>query len=152
MAIEDAKTSMIYIRQHAAELGIDTNRIGLMGFSAGGTLTASVAYNFSVESKPDFVALMYAAIANYVEKKSVPQDAPPMFIAAATDDHIVPVSNSVNLYNDWIDSKHSAELHLYSKSDHGLADFPANRWIDRFEEWLDVQAYLKPVNKIALTK
>jgi len=144
MAIEDAKASMIYIRQHAAEFRIDTNRIGLMGFSAGGTLTASVAYNFSVESKPDFVALMYAPIVNYVEKKSVPQDAPPMFIAAATDDHIVPVSNSVNLYNDWIDSKHSAELHLYSKSDHGLADFPANRWIDRFEEWLDVLGLLKP--------
>jgi len=48
------------------------------------------------------------------------------------------------LYNDWMNSKHSAELHLYTKGGHGLRGFPAESWIIRFEEWLDVQGFLKP--------
>jgi acetyl esterase/lipase len=143
MSVEDTKTAITYVRQHAGDFGVDGKRIGLMGFSAGGYLTASIAYNYTPETRPDFVALMYSP-AEGIKKTDVQQDAPPMFIAAATDDHLVPVSNSVDLYNDWIASKHSAELHLYSKSDHGLLGFPANTWIIHFEEWLDVQGFLKP--------
>ena len=141
--LEDTKNAINYVRHHAGEFGLDVKRIGLMGFSAGGYLTASLAYNYTPETRPDFVAPIYAPTEG-IKKTNVQQDAPPMFIAAATDDHGVPVSNSVDLYNDWAASKHSAELHLYSKSDHGLQGFPANNWIIRFEEWLDVQGFLKP--------
>ncbi|MDP9042798.1 MAG: alpha/beta hydrolase [Bacteroidota bacterium] len=140
--LEDTKTAIIYVRQHAGDFGVDVKRIGLMGFSAGGYLAAYLAYNYTPETRPDFVAPIYAP-AEGIKKTNVQQDAPPMFIAAATNDHLVPVSNSVCLYNDWATSKHSVELHLYSKSDHGLQGFPANNWIIRFEEWLDVQGFLK---------
>lgn len=142
MAAEDAKAAITYVRQHAGDFRVDVKRIGLMGFSAGGNLTASVAYDYTPETRPDFVAPIYAPTAG-IKKTNVQQDAPPMFIAAATDDHMVPVSSSINLYDDWIASKHSAELHLYSKGDHGLQGFPANSWINRFEEWLNVQGLLK---------
>ena len=142
MAAEDTKAAITYVLQHAGDFRIDVKRTGLMGFSAGGILTASVAYNYTPETRPDFVALIYASTKG-IKKTGVQQDAPPIFIAATTDDQRVPVSNSINLYDDWIDSKHSAELHLYSKGGHGLQGFPANSWIIRFEEWLDVQGFLK---------
>jgi acetyl esterase/lipase len=140
MAEEDTKTAIAYVRQHASELNIDVNRVGILGFSAGGGLAASLAYNFTPETRPDFVAPIYA-LTEGIARRSVQQNAPPMFIAAATDDQIVPVSSSVNLYNDWSDSKHSAEIHIYSKGNHGLISFPANTWMIRFEEWLDLQGF-----------
>ena len=78
------------------------------------------------------------------QKTSIQQDAPPLFIAAAIDDTVTSVSHSISLYNDWMNSKHSAELHLYTKGGHGLRGFPAESWIIRFEEWLDVLGFLKP--------
>jgi acetyl esterase/lipase len=142
MAEKDAENAMIYVRQHAAEFGIDPHRIGIMGFSSGGTLAAFLAYYHTPATRPDFVAPIYADTEDF-EKSAVPQDAPPLFIAAASDDQLTPVSNSVNLYNAWLASKHSVELHLYSKGKHGLHGFPADSWIIRFEEWLDVQGLLK---------
>jgi acetyl esterase/lipase len=143
LELEDAKASVSYIRQHATEFNIDSGRVGIMGFSAGGTASASLAYNYTPQTRPDFVAAFYAPI-DPIENKNVQQDAPPVFIAAATDDQAVPASNSLRMYSDWLASKHSAELHIYSKGGHGLHEFPATTWKDRFSEWLDIQGLLKP--------
>lgn len=143
MSEEDTKTAIIYIRQHAREYQVDAKRVGVLGFSAGGGLAVSLAYNFTPETRPDFVAPIYA-LAKGIKMGNIQQDAPPMFIAAATDDQIVPVSSSVSLYNDWSDSKHSVEMHIYSKGNHGLISFPANAWMSRFEEWLDQQGLITP--------
>ena len=74
----------------------------------------------------------------------MPNDAPPMFIAVATDDQVGFNIPSVDLYKEWVMSKHSAELHIYSKGGHGLKGFPADTWVDRLADWLDVQGLLKP--------
>jgi dipeptidyl aminopeptidase/acylaminoacyl peptidase len=77
----------------------------------------------------------------------VQHDAPPLFIAAAIDDEMVPVAHSLILYNDWVQFKHSVELHLFSKGGHGFAlrmkDLPVNEWPNLFLNWMNVQGLLK---------
>ncbi|MGI8600630.1 MAG: alpha/beta hydrolase [Chitinophagaceae bacterium] len=141
MAITDLNRAIVSVRKHAAEYKIDANKIGIMGFSAGGFMVANVAYNFIPEARPDFIAPIYCVITS-IENRIVKADAPPLFIAAATDDALAPVSNSVELYTDWMKAKKPAELHLYAKGGHGLRGTPASTWIDRFVEWLHVQGFL----------
>ena len=74
-----------------------------------------------------------------------------MFIVAASDDQIGFNIQSVDLYKAWAMSKHSAELHIYSKGGHGFGmnkqGLPSDTWIDRFADWLNLQGLLKPGNR-----
>lgn len=146
MAIEDGKQALTYVRRHAQELGIASNRIGIMGFSAGGALASAAAEDFTPANRPDFAAPIYAYVPPLLPA-TVQKDAPPLFIAAATDDeyHMVPMS--VALYSKWLSSGHPAELHIYSKGGHGFGmnrqNQPSDSWIDRFADWLNVQGLLK---------
>ncbi len=146
LALADGKAAVGYVRQHAAEYGVKPNRIGIMGFSAGGTVTASVAYNYSPETRPDFVAPIYLQYEWVPKPDGVPSDAPPMFILAATDDPFGLGPHSVDLYRDWTAAKKSAELPLFSKGGHGFGmrkqNVATDRWIERFAEWLEVQGLL----------
>jgi len=142
MAIKDLNKAVAYVRKHAAEYNVDPNKIGVIGFSAGGVMAANIAYNFSPDARPDFVAPIYCVVYD-IDNRIVKADAPPLFIAAATDDLLAPVSNSVDLYTDWVEAKKPAELHLYAKGGHGLRSLPASSWKDRFVEWLHTQGFIK---------
>lgn len=147
MAVADARQAITYVRQHAAEYGILPDRIGILGFSAGGTIAASCAYNYTSENRPDFVAPIYAYFPESMQK-TPPADAPPMFIAAASDDTFGLETHSSSLYETWIKSKHSAELHIYAKGGHGFGmneqNLPSDSWKDRFSDWLNLEGFLKP--------
>ncbi|HAB19349.1 MAG TPA: alpha/beta hydrolase [Verrucomicrobiota bacterium] len=147
LAMADGLAAVGYVRRHAKEYGIAPDRIGIMGFSAGGTVTASVAFNYTPETRPDFVAPIYLAYNWTIKRGGVPQDAPPMFILAASDDPLGLAPQSVSLYQDWIAAKKPAELHLFSKGGHGFGmrkqDLPTDRWIERFADWLETQGLLK---------
>lgn len=146
LAVADGLAAMSYVRKHAAEFGVNPNRIGFMGFSAGGTVTASVAFQYTAETRPDFVAPIYVYL-GAVKAADVPKDAPPMFVVAATDDQLGLAPDSVKLYSQWITAKKSAEMHLYSKGGHGFGmrkqNLPSDQWIDRFGDWLALQGLLK---------
>lgn len=150
LAQADGLKAMSYVRQHAAEYGLDPKRIGIMGFSAGGTVTGSVAFNYTPDTRPDFVAPIYLQYEWVPGKGSVPADAPPAFILAATDDQLGLAPHSVKLYTDWVAAKKPAELHLYSKGGHGFGmrtqNLPSDRWIALFADWLEAQGFLKKVN------
>lgn len=109
-------------------------------------MTASVAFNYTPATRPDFVAPIYLQY-DWAIKTAVPTDAPPIFILAATDDPLGLAPHSVRLYNDWIAAGKSAELHLYSTGGHGFGmrtqNLPSDRWIELFADWLDVQGLLK---------
>ena len=147
MAIADARKAIIYVREHAADYGVSPDRIGILGFSAGGTIAASCAYHFTPEDRPNFVAPIYAYFPPAMQG-AVPADAPPMFIAAASDDNFGLETHSSSLYETWIKSKHSAELHIYAKGGHGFGmneqGLPSDNWKDRFSDWLNLEGYLKP--------
>jgi len=147
MELNDAKIAVIYLRQHTKEYGINPSKIGIIGFSAGGSVSALLAYNYTTTTRPDFVASFYGFISDSIRKSGVQYDAPPLFIAAATDDELVPVTHSLLLYNDWVQSKHSAELHIFSKGGHGFAlrkkNLPVNEWTNLFLNWMNVQGLLK---------
>ena len=145
LALADGLAALRYVRQHAADYGINPERVGIIGFSTGGTVTASVGYNYTADSRPAFVAPIYLQY-DWTIKTSVPTDAPPLFLLAATDDQIGLAPHSVRLYNDWVGAGKSAELHLYSTGGHGFGmktqNLPSDRWIELFGDWLGVQGLL----------
>jgi acetyl esterase/lipase len=146
LGIADGREAIKYVRAHAAEYGIDPDRIGIIGFSAGGTVAASTAFNYTPENKPDFVAPIYAFMPPSLQGP-VPDDAPPMFIAAATDDNLGLASHSVDLYSKWLAAKKPAELHVYEKGGHGFGmhkqNIPTDSWIERYGDWLGLIGMLK---------
>ena len=146
LSIADGKAAIAYVREHATELGINPNRIGIMGFSAGGTVAGSAAFNYTPSNKPDFVAPVYAYMPA-VLMGTVAADAPPMFLVAASDDQLNLQTNSVDLYTKWNSAKKSAELHLYTKGGHGFGmrnqNIPTDTWLDRFTDWMGLLGFLK---------
>lgn len=147
LAMADGLTAVGYVRKHAKDYGVKPDRIGIMGFSAGGTVTASVVMNYSPDTRPDFAAPIYLQYDWAPKPKGVPADAPPLFILAATDDPLGLGPHSVALYRDWTAARKPAELHLFAKGGHGFGmrkqNLPTDRWIERFADWLEVQGWLK---------
>jgi acetyl esterase/lipase len=147
LAVADGREAVKYVRIHAAEYGIDPLRIGMMGFSAGGTVTGSVAQTYDPQSRPDFVAPIYAYCPAMLGDK-VPADAPPMFLALASDDPIAYANT--RLYEKWRDAGKPVEMHIYSKGGHGFGiqkrGQPTDDWTLRFEEWMSVQGFMKTKN------
>jgi acetyl esterase/lipase len=146
MAIADGRQALTYVRKHARELDIDPDKIGMMGFSAGGALAGASAFDYTTDNRPDFIAPVYPFVPPFLSAPP-PKDAPPLFIAAATDDeyHLVPMS--LGLYSKWLAAGHSAEIHIFSKGGHGFGmnrqNQPSDTWIDRFGDWLEIQGFLK---------
>ena len=145
LVIADGKAAIAYVRKHAAEYNLDANRIGIMGFSAGGTVTSSTLFNYTKENRPDFAAPVYPYFPTAMHG-TVPNDAPPIFIVTASNDGLGLAPHSVDLYNKWLSTKHDAELHMYARGDHGFGmrkqNLPTDNWIERFYDWLGVQGLL----------
>lgn len=147
LAVADGLAAVGYVRSHAAAFGVAPDRIGIMGFSAGGTVAAAVAFQYRAETRPDFVAPIYPYM-GVVKKVPVPNDAPPMFLAAAADDQLRLAPDSTSLFETWLAAGKSAELHIYAKGGHGFGmreqKLPTDQWIERFGDWLGVQGLLRP--------
>lgn len=138
LATSDGLNAMAYVRGNAKELGIDPNKIGFMGFSAGGAVTIGVTFNYTKKNRPDFIVPVYpwmTVLGNY----TVPLNAPPMFIICASNDQYDLAHESVELYSAWSKSGMNAALHMYSKGGHGFGmktqHLPSDNWIERFYEW-----------------
>ena len=146
LSIADGLAAVTYVRQHASEWKISPDRVGIIGFSAGGTVAAGAALQYRPEGRPAFVAPIYAAAPRFKDA-SVPADAPPMFLTAATDDQLGLAPDSIALYEKWTAAHKSAELHMYAKGGHGFGmhqhNIPTDHWIDRLAEWLELQGLLK---------
>jgi acetyl esterase/lipase len=145
LAVADGLAAVTYVRQHASEWGVSPDRVGIVGFSAGGAVTAGVALKYAPEGRPAFVAPIYAGGAAFKDVP-VPADAPPMFVAAATDDSLGLAPESVAWYERWMGAHKSAELHIYAKGGHGFGmrkqNLPTDHWIDRFAEWMELEGWL----------
>lgn len=160
-AIQDAQRAVSLVRSKAAEWNLDPNRVGMLGFSAGGNLTAwacladkrhyeAIDDHDKASSRPSFAALIYPA---YLVDKGgalkaeypVTKASPPMFFAHAHDDGVTPLSSAA-LYLALTKAGVPAELHVYEKGGHGYGmrkgPNPVSSWPARCADWLKTRGYL----------
>lgn len=136
--LADAEAAYDMIMARAEEWNVDTDRLGMMGFSAGAGLTMHATLH-SEKMDLAFIAPIYGGM-GAVE---VPQDAPPMFVAIAADDFLY--DGEAELIRSWYDAGKPVEFHLYQNGGHGFGlgnpDRTSNRWFDAFMHWLDVNGF-----------
>ncbi|GEP41767.1 alpha/beta hydrolase fold domain-containing protein [Brevifollis gellanilyticus] len=151
--VADAAKAISIVREKAKEWNLNPNRIGLLGFSAGGNLLAHIACDRpAAAALPDFGVMIYGG--GFVDFKeptklkdgfTVPADAPPMFMACAHDDGQNPTAATV-LYLEYKKRELPAELHLFTKGGHGFGmrdnQQPINAWPQRCAEWMDAMGWL----------
>jgi acetyl esterase/lipase len=157
--LQDAQRALGLVRHRAKEWGIDPDRIGVLGFSAGGHLAAVLSNDYDKRTyepadaadqescRPDFVLLIYPAYlvgkAEEGNKLSpelkVTGHTPPTFIAMTEDDPIR-VENALFYYAALKGAKVPAELHVYPSGGHGYGLRPSKHevstWPQRAEQWL----------------
>ena len=140
-AINDALRAMEIVREHAAEWHINPDKIGYLGFSAGGGVGIGATVRADAQHRPAFMATIYGPSLIDVE---VPQNAPKLFIATRGDHHNV-AAGLVSLYLDWKRAGANAEMHLY---DDGTGPFgpddPGNTsgtWRESFYRWLQFNKF-----------
>ena len=138
--LEDVEAAYKMIVDRADEWGVDTKRIGMIGFSAGAGLTMATTLQ-SKKVKLAFIGPIYGGM----QAVEVPKDAPPMFAAIATDDFLF--NGDFGVIKSWYDAKIPVELHLYQNGGHGFGlgnpDRTSNKWFDAFTYWLEVNGFLK---------
>ena len=146
LSIEDGLNAISYVRDNAENLGVDPNKIGFMGFSAGGAVTMGVATYYQEANRPDFIVPVYAWTDAF-SIKSPQADAPPMLLICATDDPLDLARGSIDLYNAWRSAGKTVGLHMYSRGGHGFGmrkqNLPSDSWIERFHEWALVEGLVK---------
>ena len=139
-AIEDAKAALRLVHSRAESWGIDPDRIGMIGFSAGARLTLAMAIDEGVEIRPDFIAAIYPPM----DRQEVPTDAPPLFTAIAADDTTTPIGE-LELVRSWHRAARPVEFHLYDKGGHGFGvpGIPATTTLammDQLGLWLEMRS------------
>ncbi len=145
LGISDGLNAIQYVREKAEKYDLDPNKIGIMGFSAGGAVTMGATYSYDEFNKPNFVIPIYAWM-DIIPMSPVPADAPPIFVVCASDDPLNLAPASVKIYSSWLAAEKSAALHMFSKGGHGFGmrtqDLPSDKWIERLGEWMKVQGFM----------
>jgi acetyl esterase/lipase len=163
--LEDAQQAMRMVRAHAGEWHIDLNRIGVVGFSAGGNLAALLSTHFdfqgknvpqsAISARPNFQMIIYPGglRARGADGKLDPTftptaQSPPTFLVQAEDDMTAHVETSLVYFQALKDAGVPAELHIYTQGGHGFGlrptDFPISRWPQQAETWLHTIHVLGP--------
>lgn len=162
--VMDLQRAIRLVRSKAPEWKLDPGRVGVLGFSAGGHLSAAASTRFDrpayeridavddLDARPDFAVLVYPG---GMEDPSDPENpvahvtpqTPPMFLAHAGDDQVSPI-NSVNMYSALKKAGVPAELHVYASGGHGFGlrpgPHPCSTWPQRCEDWLRSSKILPP--------
>ncbi|MDD8045569.1 MAG: alpha/beta hydrolase [Verrucomicrobiota bacterium] len=137
--LEDAEAAYAMIVERAEEWGVDTKRLGMMGFSAGAGLTMHCTLN-SESMDLAFIAPIYGGMGPV----TVPEDAPPMFSVIASDDFLF--RGQFGVIESWFEAGRPVEFHLYQNGGHGFGlgnpNRTSNRWFDAFTHWLEVNRFL----------
>lgn len=150
----DAKKAIFQLRNNADKFAIDTGKIGIIGFSAGGGLALFTAlemyenqlpaytYFKNANTTPDFTCLLYPSIMdNVVSQVKSLENIPPMFIINSSSDSKTPVNYSIELYQALLEKKVPTEMHIYANGTHGFdlgkgKGYSLSLWTDSFIAWL----------------
>jgi acetyl esterase/lipase len=164
--LEDAQRAVSLVRSKAKEWGIDPQRIGIVGFSAGGHLAIATATSYEkrtyepvddidkISCRPDFAIPVYSGYLKAKDKDElaaglfIPTNTPPVFLVHGGDDIISPPEHSVLMYLALKRASVPAELHVYASTAHDFGvrtnDRPYSTWTDACARWLQDQGLLKP--------
>jgi acetyl esterase/lipase len=157
-ALQDAQRAVGLVRQHAADWQIDPNRIGVLGFSAGGHLAAALSTLYAkriypavdaadqLSCRPDFAIIIYPGYLAMAEENFAPNSAievtaqtPPTFLLQAENDP-VHVENSMTYFMALKHAAVPAEMHIYAEGGHGYGlratELPITGWPKLAETWL----------------
>lgn len=158
-ALQDSQRALRIVRARAQEWHVDPNRVGYLGFSAGGALAALVDMRFDrgksgdadpierQSCRPDFVALVYAGWDPKMDL-TVPKDAAPAFLTSAGSDDKFHAKETVDFFNALFNQDIKADLHIYAHGGHGggikpRGGIPFGTWQVRFQEWMTDLGVLK---------
>jgi len=132
---DDGRRAIELVREHARRLGVRSDAIGMIGFSAGAFLAVDIALDPRAEQLA-FIAPIYGG---ETRGAPVPADAPPLFAAVAQDDVLVRIVEG--LHADWSAADRPCELHVFARGSHGFGmvkqGLPSDRWTDLFLAWVD---------------
>ena len=138
--IADGIQAVKVVRQHAVEWGIDPDRVGFMGFSAGAMVAAEALLQENAAARPTFAALIYGG--PFGVMPAIPAKLPPTFMAWAQDDAAA-LDPVVKFYQALQSAGHKPEAHIFSAGGHGFGlrkhGTSSDHWIDEFYYWLEAQ-------------
>jgi acetyl esterase/lipase len=142
VARADAQVALRLIRANAAKWGIDSKRVGMIGFSAGAMTTMATAIADAPDARPDFIAPIYGAMGP-VTPPAKPQ---PMFAAIAQDDPLLG-NGGFGLIMSWRAAGGSTELHYYAGGSHGFGSqtkgTTSDLWFEQFYAWMKAMGFLE---------
>jgi acetyl esterase/lipase len=155
-SLADGRRALGVARLRASDWGLDPDRIGVIGFSAGGHLALNLLVNGGPgnpeaadpvdrqRSDPDFSILAYPAVPEDIA--SLRADCGPVFLAQAADDTMTPANSTTRLLLALLDKKVPVEAHIFRQGGHGfglgIEGGPVRRWMDLCEDWLRQLGYL----------
>jgi acetyl esterase/lipase len=169
-ATTDGLEALRQIRAGAARFGIKPDKVGVVGFSAGGHIAGMMALADAQRDRPDFAGLIYGMpflnpppplpAANLPFLAGTPKEPwlqprptpapgalPPLFMAAAQDDMIAGTGFR-QFYEALYGAGYRPELHMFYRGGHGFGMKPqgssADHWIDEFYWWIEAQGLTKP--------
>ncbi len=164
--LQDAQRAVSLVRSKAAELKLNPDRIGIMGFSAGGHLAIATATSFEkrtykpidsvdeISCRPDFAVPVYSGYLRAREKDElapgiqIPKGTPPIFLVHGGEDIISPPENSVLMYLALKKAGVPCELHIYANATHDFGvrkvNNPCSTWTESCAAWLRSQKLLPP--------
>jgi acetyl esterase/lipase len=135
-AIADAQAAVRLVRERASEWKLDPDKIGFVGFSAGAITALGVGLALQTDARPNFIAPLYPPMS----ARTVPADAPSMFVAIALDDPLFGKGATMGLIQSWSEAGRPLEVHLYEKGGHGFAtgskSAAAAMWKEEFLAWM----------------
>ena len=159
--LTDAQTAMEIIRDRSQKWNLNINKIGIIGFSAGGHLASTLGTHFTKKTRPDFMILVYPVISMTIDgtsknligdkpseqltkrfsnERHVTKNTPPTFIVAAMDDDVVSVKHSFAFYKALKRNNVPAEIKIFDKGGHGFGmlkrGLPVDNWLDFVKTWL----------------
>jgi len=164
--LSDGRQAIRIVRSRAGEWGIDAHKIGVMGFSAGGHLAASIATNYNAGnpnaqdaaartgSRPDFACLLYPVMPRDIESR-VSSETPPIFMVETDDDKTTHAEGDIRLYTALRQANVPAELHIFVHGGHGFGlgvhGGGVTIWPELFEDWLrETGVFIQKQNIIIL--
>lgn len=172
VAVLDAQRAIRYVRHNADTFGIDPDRIGMLGFSAGGYLASALATRFDegnpgasdpidrVSSRPNFTVPVYAQISSvpehgaFVEEnlELVTSDSPPAFLVTTHEDRSLSPKHTLAYYEALLDNGVQAEMHVFGRGAHGTGMAPGDpalgQWPPLLVRWLRTSGFLTSAERV----